>query len=146
MDEIDALPIKKEKYSDAFYLQDAVLYFIAAGRPIQAIKIGVAGRKRIENRLRELQSSNHEVLELLGIIEFPKEKFTKPMVDAEARERGFHTQFADLQRLKKWGVGYEWFNPGEGLLHFIAQNTHLPDALKSKTTVTSLSDYKPIDQ
>ena len=146
MDEIDALPIKKERYSDAFYLQDAVLYFIAAGSPIHAIKIGVAGRSRMEKRLRELQSSNHEVLELLGIIEFPKEKFTKHMVDSEERERGLHAQFAHLQRLQKWGVGYEWFNPGKELIDFIAQNAHLPDALRTKTTVTSLSDYKPIEQ
>jgi len=54
------------------------VYFIAAGNPIAAIKIGVTIQLGMKNRLRSHQSPNHEPLKIPAVISF--ECMERPML------------------------------------------------------------------
>lgn len=109
---------QKEKYSSKWYSDSGVIYFVAAGSPPVAIKIGVAKRDGIVRRLRGIQSSNHELIELLGVVLF--DKGDKPMLQAEREEQELHKRFFHLQRIVDGNVGHEWFTAVPELLSFIA--------------------------
>ena len=101
-----------------------VVYFIAAGNPYLAIKIGVTTKETIQQRLRHLQSANHELLEILGFIVF--ENGHKPMLQAEAKEKELHKKFHNLQRFEQGWVGSEWFTAEKSLIDYIGKNTVSP--------------------
>lgn len=117
--------LAKNKYSSPWYSGAGVIYFIAAGSPPVAIKIGVAKRDGVVRRLRGIQSSNHELIELLGILPF--EEGDKPLLQAERREQELHKQFAHLQRIVDGNVGHEWFTAAPELLSFIKTTAVLPE-------------------
>ena len=110
-----------------------IVYFFAAGNPPIAIKIGVAAitkgdlKQAVVRRFRQLQSSNHETLELLGLIRFSEGQY--PTRLAEVRERELHTKFVSFLRFKQHYIGAEWFAPAPQLLDYIQNNTELPEAL-----------------
>ncbi len=111
-----------------------VVYFIAAGTPPVAIKIGMAAqtaksdlRSTIVRRLAQIQSSNHELIQLLGVIHFTQGDF--PTRDAEARERELHIEFQHLQRFKRYGRGAEWFTSSPALLARIREIATEPEVL-----------------
>jgi hypothetical protein len=104
------------KFSDPWYAKQGVLYFIAAGRPPVAIKIGVTQGFKVTSRLRAIQGSNHEPIDLLGVICF--EAGEKPLFDAERREAELHRKFAHLQRFEHSWCGFEWFTSAPDLLEF----------------------------
>ncbi len=111
-----------------------VLYFFAAGNPPVAIKIGVTALTNgigigaaIGRRFRQIQSSNHETVELLGLIRFTDGPY--PTRVAEVRERELHIQFAAQQRFKAATCGAEWFTPSAELLAYIHQHTEKPEVL-----------------
>ena len=61
----------------AWWSSPGILYFFAAGHPPAAIKIGVAAltngcslQNGITRRFKEIQTSNHETIELLGLVHF----------------------------------------------------------------------------
>ncbi|HKD15264.1 MAG TPA: GIY-YIG nuclease family protein [Candidatus Angelobacter sp.] len=110
----------------AWWSSAGILYFFAAGSPPHAIKIGVAAltngctmRQAVTRRFKQIQSSNHETVELLGIIAFTEGQY--PTRLAEVRERELHLQFAHLQRFKAGTRGSEWFMPSEELLSHITE-------------------------
>jgi hypothetical protein len=124
----------REKFGSAWYSKPGLLYFIAAGSPPVAIKIGVANRNGFMNRFRGIQGSNHEFVELLGVICF--ETGEKPMLQAERKERELHEQFAHLQRLKNGHVGHEWFTVSPELMAYIEQHTLPPEKCKLQRHVS----------
>jgi hypothetical protein len=123
-----------EKFGSAWYSGHGMLYFIGAGSPPVAIKIGVANRNGVMRRLKGIQSSNHEFVELLGVVCF--EKGDKPMLQAERREQELHKQFAHLQRLKDGHVGHEWFTATPELLAFVEANSVPPEQFNLKRHVS----------
>ncbi len=88
---MEATPAKPEKFSSPWYSKQGLLYFIAAGRPPVAIKIGVTQATRMTARLKAIQSANHEPVELLGLIRF--DSGDKPLLQAERAERELHKRF-----------------------------------------------------
>lgn len=131
---------KPEKYSSPWYAKPGYLYFIAAGNPPIAIKIGVSQQTTIRSRLKNIQSANHEPVALLGVIKF--EAVDKPLLQAERAERELHLKFAESQRLVDWSVGYEWFTSSKELLAYISEHTTPPEALGLPRTLARF--HKPV--
>lgn len=109
----------------AWWAKDAVVYFIAAGDPPAAIKIGVTSWSTVKSRLAAIQSANHEPITLLGVIPF--RGLPQPMRAAEDKERELHRQFRALQRAKEGTRGYEWFTVTPALISLI-ESTSVPAA------------------
>lgn len=78
-------------------------------------------------RLSQIQSSNHEPVQLLGVIHFTEGEH--PTRQAEARERELHREFAHLQRFKPYTRGAEWFTPSPELLARIREIATPPEEL-----------------
>ena len=104
-----------------------VIYFFAAGNPAIAIKIGVTTRATLLDRMKKIQTHNHEPIELLGVIRFSDGEF--PTRDAEDQERILHTRFAHLARFKQNTRGAEWFSASPELLETIAETSIPPETL-----------------
>ena len=137
---MESLPVEKplrtkSETQDKWERSQAVVYLIAAGKPPQAIKIGITGRsaKSVTHRLRAIQGANHMFVELLGVIPF--EQGERPMLAAQTREGELHRQFAALQRFERGWVGCEWFTFGEDLSRFIADHTTPPEQLGLPRTI-----------
>ena len=111
----------------AWWRQPSVIYFIAAGRPPKAIKIGVTTRATVRERLEKTQTHNHEPVELLGVIPFDTGEF--PMRAAEDQERLLHIQFAKLNRFKPHTRGAEWLTSSPDLLRLVTETAIQPEAL-----------------
>ena len=127
----------------AWWSCPGVVYFLAAAEPPVAVKIGVAAqtgkrslRAVVVRRLSQIQSSNHEPVQLLGVIPFTEGEY--PMRDAEARERELHGEFSQLQRFKSYSRGAEWFTVSPELLARIDQIATPPEELDLPRTVCSL--------
>ena len=119
----------------AWWKNPGVIYFIAAGEPVIAIKIGMAAitqnrglRATIVRRLSQIQSSNHERIRLLGVIHFTQGQY--PTRDADAKERELHNEFKHLCRFAAYTRGAEWFNPARELLARIEQVATKPEDLQ----------------
>ena len=104
----------KNLYQDEWEKSPGYVYFIGAGDPVKAVKIGVTRQKGMMQRLRHHQSSNHEPLRILAVIPF--ESTERPMRKAEKKERELRTKFAHLQRFENGWVGSEWFTVSDVLL------------------------------
>jgi hypothetical protein len=100
-----------------WYDRDGVIYFIAAGSPEVAIKIGVTQLSTWERRIRQIQSANHEEIRLLRKVEFKGGK--EPLRRAEHREQEIHRQFEHLRIRAAGTVGCEWFRTAPELRDFI---------------------------
>jgi len=120
---------------EKWWRSPGILYFIAAGRPPIAVKIGVTSRATFLQRFRSIQSSNHEHLELLGAIAFDAGDF--PMKDCEDRERLLHLEFPSLQRFKPYTRGAEWFTATPELLAHISGIATPPEQLDLPRSVGS---------
>jgi len=118
--------------SDWWYTRAAAVYFFGAGDPPVAIKIGVTTIRKekeqvqekdwqacIRHRHKQIQSSNHEPIKLLGIIRFTDGE--KPARAAEQRERALHAKFKTLQLFTPHTMGAEWFKAGPELLSYIEE-------------------------
>src|SRR5437868_601225 len=119
----------------AWWKNPGVIYFIAAGEPPAAIKIGMAAitsnrgmDATIVRRLSQIQSSNHERVRLLGVIQFTDGPY--PTRDAEGKERELHTEFGHLRRFAEYSRGAEWFNAAPELLARIEQIATKPEGLQ----------------
>ena len=117
----------KSPVQEKWWRSPGILYFIAAGKPPIAVKIGVTTRATFMQRFRSIQSSNHEHLELIGAIAFDAGEF--PMKDCEDRERLLHLKFPSLQRFKPNTRGAEWFTATPDLLGHIAETATVPEQL-----------------
>lgn len=130
--EIDEPEITPRKYAD-WPFRKGVVYFIGAGRrPVIAVKIGLTQEGTIERRLRSIQCSNHEPLELLGLIG------PEPMTEVEREEKRLHMLFAPYQRIMDGNVGHEWFTATDDLLAFVKQNTRPPEQFGLPRSVAKL--------
>lgn len=110
------------------------MYFFAAGHPPVAVKIGVAAltggcslQQAVTRRFNAIQSSNHETVELLGLLLFTEGPY--PTRSAEVRERELHIQFSACQRFKPNTRGAEWFTATPELLSFIREHVQAPEML-----------------
>ena len=113
----------KPSFTNIWYRTQGVVYFIGAGTPPEAIKIGCATRKQLITRLRAVHGMNHRDPVLLGVLAFDS------MRDAEAMETQLHVQFAKAQLRKPRTAGAEWFRPDSDLIGFICENTTLPGTI-----------------
>ena len=85
----------------------------------------------------QIQTSNHETIELLGLIRFHDGEF--PARDAELRERDLHKQFAALQLFKPGTRGKEWFKPGGVLIDYIREKSETPESLNLPRVIALLN-------
>jgi hypothetical protein len=129
----------------AWWSCPGVVYFIGAGDPPIAIKIGMAAQTggmglpaTIVRRLAQIQSSNHELIQLLGVIHFEKGEF--PSRDADARERELHIEFQPLQRFKSYRRGAEWFTSSPALLARIREIADEPEKHQLPRTFTAVEE------
>lgn len=127
---------EKSEFQSNWENSPGVVYFMAAGRPHVAIKIGVTTKKTIQQRLRHIQSANHELIEILGFIIF--ENGQKPMLQAEAKEKELHKKFHNLQRFEQGWVGSEWFTADQTLIEYIEQNAVSPEKIGISRTVAKV--------
>lgn len=108
------------------------VYFIAAGEPAIAIKIGISTVNDFKRRFSTIQGGNHEQLFLLGVMPCAN------MSEAMKREQRLHGKYADLQLAEKGWVGSAWFRPSEELLASIASETVKPeDTVKNGNSSTT---------
>ena len=112
----------------AWWSRRGFVYFIAAGDPAIAVKIGMLSvpkgsevRIAVARRLAQLQCSNHERLRLLGVLVFEAGEY--PTRDAEARERELHLRFGSDQIGLAQRRGAAWFRPSAELMKFSANET-----------------------
>jgi|SRR5579862_1703618 len=110
-----------------------VVYFIGAGKPTIAVKIGLTQEGTVEQRLRAIQCSNHEPLELLGFIG------PALMPEVENTEKRLHTTFKESQLIIDGNVGHEWFRATEELLTYIEQHSQKPENFGLPTSVAKIS-------
>jgi hypothetical protein len=92
------------------------------------LKNGV--RRCLVQRHKQIQSSNHETITLLGVIPFLDG--TLPARRAELCERRLHVRFAALRRFKPHTVGSEWFTREDTLVEFIERHTCQPKKFEIK--------------
>lgn len=130
------------EHQDRWWSSPGIVYFFAAGNPAQAIKIGVAAltnggtlKQAVSRRFAQLQTSNHETIELLGVIQFENGKY--PTRDAEVLERELHLRFSSSQRFKSNTRGAEWFTPTEELFVYIKENAIPPEFLELPFRISS---------
>jgi len=116
------------KYLSPWWRQPGVVYFVAAGSPAQAIKIGVTQQTSLFRRLRAIHCTNHLDPRLLGIMLFDTGEM--PMLAAQTRESELHKRFAAAQLRKAGTVGAEWFRPTRELLDYIQAETIRPDVIE----------------
>jgi len=116
----------------------SVIYFLAAGTPATAVKIGVTTRSTLLDRMKKTQVHNHEPIELLGVIRFNDGDC--PMRDAEDQAQLLRLRFAHLCRFKPHTRGAEWFTASPELLKEILGTTISPEDLGIPGSV-----YIPVD-
>lgn len=115
------------RFTDPWYGKAGFIYFVGAGAPPVAIKIGVTQQSTMKRRLKNIQSANHEHIELLGVIAFSEGD--KPLLDAEAAERALHQKFKAYQRFINSSVGSEWFTSSSEIVEYISANCVEPETL-----------------
>tara|TARA_R100001143_G_scaffold59843_1_gene58800 strand:+ start:76 stop:507 length:432 start_codon:yes stop_codon:yes gene_type:complete len=110
----------------SWWSSPGVVYFITAGSPPLAVKIGMAAQtgkntliSTLKRRLSAIQSSNHELVRLVGLKYFSEGDY--PTRDAEIFERELHLEFHELQRFKPHSRGAEWFDATTELMEKISQ-------------------------
>lgn len=121
-----------------------VVYFLGVGDPISAIKIGMLAvtetfnfQTAVMRRVGQMQTSNHEPIQILGIIQFSESEF--PTRTAEATERELHLKYAHLARFRPGTKGSEWFNCSAELLEEISNISVLPETLGIPRCIAALS-------
>ena len=111
-----------------------VVYFLAVGSPIAAVKIGMFAvtkktnlKSALVRRLSSIQSSNHELVEVLRLVHFADGKY--PSKDAEDFERELHKEFDRLARFKPGTRGAEWFTASPDLLTRVCELGTQPELM-----------------
>ncbi len=138
---MEATPAKPEKFSSPWYAKPGLLYFIAAGRQRAATKIGVTQAAKMKERLKAIQSANHDPVELLGVIRF--DSGDKPLLEAERMEAALHTRFASSQRVLPGTVGYEWFTTSQELLDYISAHSTPAEELGVPRSLAQIREPLP---
>jgi hypothetical protein len=94
-------------------------------------------KSAVVRRVAQIQSSNHELIELLGVIHFTQGEY--PSRDADAYERELHNEFRHLQRFKSYFRGAEWFTPSPALFTRIDAIAAKPEAVGLPRTFSFLA-------
>jgi len=128
-----ASEMSKSQSQDSWERSPGFVYFIVAGDPPVAIKIGVTTQAELQERFRTHQSSNHEPLRLVGVIPF--EGGERPTREAVQKEGELHKRFSHLQRFMPGWVGSEWFTAAPELNDFISKHTVPPHQYTLPETV-----------
>lgn len=128
-----------------------VLYFLGVGDPIVAVKIGMLAvtaktdrSSAMKRRLENIQSGNHELVQVLGVI--VREDGPHPTKDTEDHERELHREFESLARFKSGTRGGEWFDATPELMLRISQisvppaEAGIPVTVGSRVQSTDASD------
>jgi hypothetical protein len=138
------LPSEASESTRAWWRWPGIVYFLAVGNPAIAVKIGMAAitgkhslKSTLVRRVAQIQSSNHELIELLGVIYYAKGEY--PSRDADAYERELHNEFRHLQRFKSYYRGAEWFTASPELLTKIGAIAGTPEALNLPRTFSFLA-------
>lgn len=99
-----------------------------------AVKIGMLAitsqftlASAVQRRLSQIQTSNHEPVQVLGLKMFDSGTF--PTREAEVLERQLHIEFTHLARFKPGTKGSEWFHSSPQLLQRIAELSIPPEQL-----------------
>ncbi len=129
---------RTERRSSQWYRRPAVVYFFGAGDPPVAVKIGMTTsipdtrdlKQSIRLRHEQIQSANHETIQLLGLICFDHNKSEFPSRDAEDLEQHLHRKFGEQQRFERRTRGAEWFTSTKELADFIRENSKSPEDLE----------------
>ena len=127
---------KKDPGEERWERKAGYVYFIAAGDPPEAIKIGISTVDDIKRRLSTIQSSNHVPLRIIGLVRF--EGVVRPMLAAQQRERELHELFRQAQRMRNGWTGCEWFNPTPELLALISDEAQPPSRFGVEATAAKL--------
>lgn len=121
-----------------------VVYFLGVGRPTSTVKIGMLAvteklniQTAMARRVGQMQTSNHEPIEVLGIILFSGCDF--PTRAAETKERELHLKYAHLARFKSGTKGAEWFNCSSALLDEIRAISSPPGSVGIPRCYASLA-------
>ena len=138
-------PVKpKSQSQDDWERSHGAIYFLAAGKPPTAIKIGTCKLHEVKKRILDIQGMNHEVLEVLGIIPFTEGE--RPRLAADQEEAALHRRFAEITRFASGGRSSEWFYPTEELFEYIAASTKKPEEFGIATSVAVLRLFTPTSQ
>jgi hypothetical protein len=129
----------KSDIQDAWERSKGAVYFLAAGTPPSAIKIGTCKLDQVKKRSLSIQGMNHEVLEILGIIPFTEGE--RPRADAQKEELLLHKRFANFSRFLGGARSSEWFYPTRELLDHIATSARKPEEFGIPKTVALLRDW-----
>ena len=126
--------------TQAWWSCPGLLYFLAVGSPAAAIKIGMLALTKgqsaptgMRRRLASIQSSNHELVYILGVIHFQEGKH--PTKDAEDLERSLHLKFRHLARFKAYTRGSEWFTASPELQAEIGRISQPPGAYEMQQSL-----------
>ena len=121
-----------------------VVYFLGVGNPTVAVKIGMLAiteklniQTAVARRIGHMQTSNHEPIEVLGLISF--DNCDHPTRQAEIVERELHLKYAHLARFKSGTKGAEWFNSSPDLLSEISQISARPESVGIPRCYASLA-------
>lgn len=111
-----------------------VVYFFGVGNPMVAVKIGMLAitskltlESAVRRRLAQIQTSNHEPVQVIGLTSFDAGAF--PTREAEIFERQLHIEFEHLARFKPGTKGSEWFHSTPELLLRISAISVPPERL-----------------
>lgn len=126
----------------AWWSCPGLLYFLGVGQPTVAVKIGMLAitpksdvRSSMARRLASIQSSNHELVYVLGVV--IRKAGLHPTKDTEDHERELHREFRHLARFTSNSRGAEWFNAAPELLERIRAISQLPSQAGVPETVGS---------
>jgi hypothetical protein len=120
-----------------------LLYFLGVGKPTVAVKIGMIAitpktdlRSAMARRLASIQSSNHELVRVLGVV--VRKDGPHPTKDTEDHERELHLEFEHLARFSAGSRGAEWFDAAPELLERIRALAQPPSDVGIPETVGRL--------
>jgi len=115
-------------------------YFLSVGKPVIAIKVGMLAitqktdlKSALIRSLSTIQSSNHELVEVLGLVYLTDGPY--PARDAEDLERKLHVEFVSQCRFKTGTRGAEWFNSTIEIIEKVRRISVSPDQLGLPRTV-----------
>ena len=140
----------EQSAQEAWERSPGFVYFIGAGEPPVAVKIGISTEATLRTRIKRIQGSNHEKIELLGVIPFRDPEY--PMICAESRERELHRKFEKNQRRKKGAAGHEWFDAEKELIAYINNYAEPPPSglditgSQVQTAPSSSNQYTDIEE
>ncbi len=119
-----------------------MLYFLGVGQPTIAVKIGMIAitskigiKLAMARRLAAIQSCNHELVYVLGVIE--RKEGPYPTKDTEDQERELHIEFRHLARFTANTRGAEWFNAAPELMERIRSISQPPSQAGVRETIGS---------